>query len=363
MKFRQLKSNQRKLVLFWFCFVVIIAFLFICSASVYLISDKTDDQKNWDYYLTEADTYTTEETALSAKAVQVSTGMYIERLDSVDIKNSKYTVTFKCWFNWSGNQELDMENGFEIYEGTIKSIEKKDEYKEGANNYQLFEVTADISKEFSTKRFPLGSYQLRIYLKPVETIEHIVFIPDKDGSGVNTSLNASGFELRRFDNALFLYRCDANSYGAYYKNDGTETYSEFLTVIELNRNSIGLYLKCVIALIGTGIWALITLFLCAHHRVDSLGMMPAILIGTVTNLMIGANLVPDALHTGLLEFINIWGIYTVLISTVLIIAINRVRSNPKCEDFAEFFGKIMFYTVMVTTIAGHLILPLSAYRF
>ncbi len=363
MKFNMLRSDQRKKLLFWLCFVMAAAILFIGFASVYLISDKTNEKKAWDRYLTEADTYTAEEAALSANAVQVSTGAYVERLDSVDIKNSKYTVTFKCWFNWSGNNELDMENGFEIYEGTIKSISKKDEHRENGNNYQLFEVTADISKEFSTKRFPLGSYQLRIYLKPIENIEHIVFVPDKNGSGVNSKLNAAGFELNKYDNALFILRCDADSYGAYYKSGGTEAYSEFLTVMELNRSSVGLYLKCIIALIGTGIWALITLFLCAHHRVDSLGMMPAILIGTVTNLMIGANLVPDALHMGLLEFINIWGIYTVLIATVLIIAINRIRSKDKDEKFAELFGKVMFYAVMLTTIAGHVILPLSAYKF
>ncbi len=363
MKIRQMNTNQRKILAFWLCFVIAAAFLFIGSASFYLISDKINEQKSWDYYLTEADTYTEEETALSENAVKISTGTYIERLNSVDIKNSKYTVTLKCWFNWSGHNDLDMENAFEIHEGTITSITKKDEYRADGNNYQLFEVTADISKEFSTKRFPLGSYQLRIYLKPVEDIEHIVFIPDKDGSGVNEKLNAAGFELRRNDNALFIYRRSADSDGAYYKSGETESYSEFLTVIELNRNSIGLYLKCVIALIGTGIWSMITLFLCAHHRVDSLGMIPATLIGTVTNLMIGANLVPDALHTGLLEFINIWGIYTVLIVTVLIIAINRIRSKYKDEDFAEFFGKIMFCTVMITTIAGHIILPLSAYRF
>ncbi len=363
MKFNRINSNQRKKLLFGFCFIVAAALIFIGSASVYLISDKVNEQKNWDYYLTEADTYTAEENALSENAARISTGAYIERLDSVDIKNSKYTVTFKCWFNWSGYNELDMENGFEIYEGNIKNITKKDEYRADGNNYQLFEVTADVSKEFSTKRFPLGSYQLRIYLKPVENIERIVFVPDKDGSGVNEKLNAAGFELTGYDNALFIYRCDADSNGAYYKGGGTESYSEFLTAIELNRNSVGLYLKCIIALIGTGIWALITLFLCAHHRVDSLGMMPAILIGTVTNLMIGANLVPDALHTGLLEFINIWGIYTVLISTILIIAVNRIRSKYKDEEFAELFGKVMFYTVMITTIAGHIILPLSAYKF
>lgn len=363
MKRYKLTSQQRKMLLFWFCFVSFAATAFITSASVYLIADKKNEQLSWDYYFTEADTYTEAEIAASANAAKLTTGTYVERLDSVDIKNSKYAVTFKCWFNWSGFDDLDMEHRFELYEGTIKNIVKKDEHRENGNNYQLFEVTADVSKEFGTKRFPLGSYQLRLYLKPLDNIEHIVLIPDKENSGINPKLNAAGFSLDRSGTALFIHRRSADAEGAYYKGGGTESYSEVLTAMELKRNSIGLYLKCIIALIGTGIWALITLYICAHHQTDSLGMMPAILIGTVTNLMIGANLVPDALHTGLLEFINVWGIYTVLIATVLIVVINRIRSKYNESGFAEFFGKILFYTVLITTVLGHIILPLSAFQF
>ena len=361
MKFAKLLPWQRKKILLWFGLVATAALILLTVSGMYLAFDKHAEKTSWDDYLTEADTFTEEELAASQSAVQVSVGTYVERLDSVDIKNSKFTVTFRCWFNWEGHPELDMEGNFHIYKGTVRQAVKQEEHRENGKNYQLFTVTADVSKEFSTKRFPLGSYQLRLYLQPVDTIETIVFVPDLAGSGINSELGVAGFALCRSDHALFLYRQRANADGAYFKGSGTKTYSEFLTAMELRRDSIGLYLKCTIALLGTSFWALIVLFLCSHHRVDSLGMMPAILIGTVTNLMIGANLVPDALHTGLLEFINLWGIYTVLLSAVLVIVINRIRSQHGDEAFAEFFGKIMFYTVLITTIAGHLILPLSAY--
>lgn len=61
---------------------------FITSASVYLIADKKNEQLSWDYYFTEADTYTEAEIAASANAAKLTTGTYVERLDSVDIKNS-----------------------------------------------------------------------------------------------------------------------------------------------------------------------------------------------------------------------------------------------------------------------------------
>jgi len=363
MKYKNMLPWQRKTLCFWSFFIFAVALVFLTVAGSYLALDKKSEQTSWEYYLTEADTFTEEELSVSQNATQVSVGTHVERMDNVDFKNSMFTITFRCWFNWHGNEYKDMEENFSIYRGTIRHITKKAEHWENGDHYQLFEVTADISKDFSTKRFPLGSYQLRLYLQPLENIENIVFIPDYEKSSINPELCTAGFELCRSDHALYLHRQDADTDGAYYKGAGTETYSEFLTAIELRRDSIGLYIKCIIALIGTGLWALIVLFLCAHHQVDSLGMMPAILIGTVTNLMIGANLVPDALHIGLLEFINIWGIYTVLLSAVLVISINRIRSRYKSDAFAEYFGKIMFAMVLITTLAGHIVLPLAAYQF
>lgn len=364
MKFHHLKPWQKKMLCACFLITVLSALLFLTSTGIYLIADKRNEEKNWQEYLTEADTYTPEETAAMENAVQVSTGTYIERLDNIDIKNSKYTVTFRCWFNWDGHEELDMEDNFEIFEGVINRLEKKAEHRENGSNYQLFEVTADVSKVFSTKRFPLGSYQLRLYLKPLQNIERIVFVPDKEGSGVSPHLSVPGFALERNATALFLYRQSAQADGAYYKEERTESYSEVLTALELNRNSLGVYIKCVIALIGSNLWALTALFLSSHHRIpDALGLLPAVLLGTVTNIMVGANLVPDALHTGLLEFINMWGIYIIMVVTAIIIVINRIRSKYNDEAFAEALGKIMFYTTAAVTVAGHIVLPVAAYKF
>lgn len=363
MKCKEASPAQKRMLIGWMLFIIGAAILYLGFTCAYLIADKREEDNYWDYFLSEANAYTEEEETLMQDAAQVQTGIHVERLDSVDIKNSKFTVTFYCWFNWEGHDELDMEDGFTIYEGSVNHVEKLEEHREDGSNYQLFEVNADISKEFSTRRFPLGSYQLRIYLQPKADISQVVFEPDVEGSGVDEKLNAAGFALAREETGLFIYRRAADADGAYYKGNGTETYSEVMTMLELNRDSIGLYVKCTIALVGTSIWALLALFLCSHHQRDSLGMMPAILIGTVTNLMIGANLVPDALHTGLLEFINIWGIYTVLLAATLIVVINRLYTKPENGAFAALFGKTVFYALLITTLIGHLALPLSAYRF
>lgn len=101
---------------------------------------------------------------------------------------------------------------------------------------------------------------------------------------------------------------------------------------------------------------------------DPLGMVPAALFGTVTNIMVGTNLVPDALEVGLLEYVTIWGIMTILGNAISIININHVRNRKNddevgSKEFAKVYGRILFYLMLIAAISGQIILPVCAYMF
>jgi hypothetical protein len=92
-------------------------------------------------------------------------------------------------------------------------------------------------------------------------------------------------------------------------------------------------------------------------------MIPGALFGTVSNIMVGAALLPDALDLGLLEFVNIWGILTIVMVAVYIIQINNIRSEygRRDEAFSKFFGRAMFYIALVFALSGNIALPLVAF--
>ncbi|MEG1157993.1 MAG: hypothetical protein RSD64_01385, partial [Christensenellaceae bacterium] len=177
-------------------------------------------------------------------------------------------------------------------------------------NYQSALLDVTVSKNFWTNRFPLESHQLRMYLEAGPTVQDVVFVADTQHSSMNPSLSISGYQLLRHEVGTF-----AMEYNNTFGNPTLKAApinSEFVTAMEINRNSLGLYFKCFIALFGTTAWVLIMLYISTYHRVDPLLMVPPILVGTVANIMIGANLLPDALQFGLLEHVNIWGIMTIL---------------------------------------------------
>ena len=92
-------------------------------------------------------------------------------------------------------------------------------------------------------------------------------------------------------------------------------------------------------------------------------MIPAALFGTVANIMVGANLLPDALQAGLIEFVNIWGVMMILMCAIVIININRIRKKYEDREFSQYYGRILFYIILILTLLGNILLPVCAYLF
>ena len=74
--------------------------------------------------------------------------------------------------------------------------------------------------------------------------------------------------------------------------------------------------------------------------------------------MVGANLLPDALTAGLVEYVNIWGIVNILAFSMFIISINSIRSRFESVQFSRVYGLIMFIAAAVVSVLGNILLPL-----
>lgn len=358
-RFKDMKKWQKHRLLFCFIFVIVISVVYLSICSVRLYRDRAGEDKYWTDALTTNETVLDKVEAGGANAIKVSVGTYIENLKEVSIKNSSYRLVMQVWFKWQGDEALDMANNFHVYKGTINKTEMLKEYHEGNEHYQLVRMDVTVTKNYWTCRFPLESHQLRCYLESNYPARDVIFVADKENSGLNGNMSIAGFDIRRYDTSVFFNEYDS-THGDPDLSEPIIT-SEHVTALELNRSSIGLYIKCIIALFGTTLWVLITLFICTFHYVDPLGMIPAALFGTVSNIMVGANLLPDALEMGLLEFINMWGVYTIIIVALAVININRIRNKYEDREFAQYFGRIIFTTILVFTLIGHLLLPICAY--
>ncbi|MDL2252832.1 hypothetical protein LJC49_02000 [Ruminococcaceae bacterium OttesenSCG-928-I18] len=353
-------DKRRFRITFFAYAAVTVCLLLYFTAS--LLVEKKHARDNWASYLYDPLEQMELVEKLSVDATEVSVGTYIENLRELNLKGSYYRIELMVWFNWEGDADLDPANHFRVYKGLVNKMVLVEEEHIGNQHYQLVGLDVSVSKNFDTKRFPLESHQLRFYIESTDPVQEVVYVPDYENSGINENITLTGFRFMRHDIGAVSYTYDS-THGDPSVTENEVT-SEIVTAFEINRSDFGLYFKCFIALAGTVTWVLIALFICSYHHVDPLSMIPAALFGTVGNIMIGAALVPDALQMGLLEYVNLWGVLSILGGAIAIININRVRKASKEQEnqaFAYYYGRMLFYTMLVAALSGQVILPIAAY--
>ncbi len=359
LRFTDLNKGQKNRVVVTFLIYAGTAALILAYFLGVLLTDRAHANESWDAYLQDPPQQAAAALEEGKNATRVQVGTYVENLRDVDLKNSTFRVQFLVWFRWQGSPGLDPANHFRIYKSSVNSQSVVAEVYQDGINYQLVSVDATVSKNYTTARFPLESHQLRFYVESTLPVQQVLYEADRADSGLNRNLAVTGYTLLRHGIGAVTYHYDS-THGDPRMTDG-ETNAELVTQMEINRADFGMYFKCFIALAGTLTWTLIALFICTYHRVDPLGMLPGALFGTVSNIMIGASLLPDALKLGLLEFVNIWGMLSILGATIATIMINRERKKSQGGEFAGYYGRWLFYTILVITVAGQVTLPLAAY--
>ena len=75
------------------------------------------------------------------------------------------------------------------------------------------------------------------------------------------------------------------------------------------------------------------------------------------------SLLPDALQTGLVEYVNIFGIAIIILIALTIIRINNFRNERGKAIYAKFYGHTMFWTFVVIVLVGNIVLPMAARRY
>lgn len=364
--FAHMEKWQRNRLFGSIAAIVLIFGVFLSVTCYQLYADKVDEDYYWEERLQVDSDDVLKVAEYSKNATVVDTAVYLEQVRSVDIKNSQFEVVLTVGYRWEGhNEDIDFTDSdmVRFYKGTIKNMHVVDEFHEGNIHYNQVRYDLVINKQYWTPRFPLESHQMRIYIEPKEGVNEVVLIPNEEESYTNPSLGITGFEMTRFAVGQDIIGYEGNLLNPEFDNydDSTQYKTEVMTQFEINREGIGLYIKCFIAMYGTTAWILLCLYICTFRRVDPLGMIGAAFFGSVSNIMVGANLVPDALQMGLLEYGNLFGVGIIIAGTSVVISINAIRKERGNEKFAQYYGRIMLIIFMTLVIIGNFALPMTAW--
>jgi len=214
------------------------------------LSENGKTQANWDQKLLAEST-----------PVQVTTGIYVERIIDLSLPDSSWVADFYIWFRWD-NKEINPGKGFQIVDGEILKKELIKEVLDTSPAYCLYRVKARITKFFDIARYPRDDHLLTINIEDVEhQVYELQYVPDEASTAVSSRVKLQGYEVynKKIVQKFHSYKTDRGE--VHKSNVSQDTYSQLIYGIWIKRPGWGNYIKMFEGLFSAVAVAMLSFFI------------------------------------------------------------------------------------------------------
>ncbi len=295
-----------------------------------------------------------------AQPVEITTGIYVERIIALSIKEFEWKVEFYIWFRWEGDG-IRLEDGFDVVDGTIETVKKLREESKGQSHYELYRVVAQITKFFDVTHFPCDDHLLTINVEtPASRRDKIIFRADAENSAVSSRARVPGYAIDRLV-AIEKPHAYKTGRGDPQIPPGVKTtYSQFRCGIKIRRPDAGLYVKMFQGLFVACAIALLALFIKPTDVDPRFGLGVGALFAGVANSYVTSSLIPDTGTMTLADVVNGVGIAVILLtlvqSTISLYLFDRRGDEP----LSRRFDRISFWIFLIGDITLNVALVVAA---
>jgi len=289
---------------------------------------------------------------------KVITGIYVDRVKELSLSDSTWTVDFYIWFKWNGSDVNPGEN-FQIIDGEVDNDKKElvDEYTNGNEHYQIYYITAKITKFFDVLRFPVDSHVLTIEVEDKKTERpDLIYVVD-NASNVNSKVQIHGYQIVNMTlvEKPHLY---LSNFGDPRIEQGPTSYSQLRAGIEISRPDLGFYFRIFIGLFVAVAAALLAILIKPCDPEPRFGLQAGGLFVAIANTIITSDLIPKTGIMTLADMVNDLGLFLILVAILeSIISLYLYRTHGKKElprikifDRVSFIALALIYLIVNTVI-------------
>lgn len=236
---------------------------------------------------------TADDYAQPANAEKVTTGIYVDKVKSLSVKDNLWIVDFYIWFKWKG--DLKPGDNFQVIDGAVsdKDIQLIKNGTVGDENYELYKVTATITKKFDMNRFPVDEQFLSIIIQDkTDGREKLIFMPDIESSSIGPNVNFPGYEIIGFNMTEKPYSYNSTMGDPTVESD---TFSQLRTGILLSRENNTVLFISLIGICIAVLAALASLFIVSFQ--GRFSMEGSAMFVLITSMVFISSLVPTGFIT------------------------------------------------------------------
>jgi hypothetical protein len=234
----------------------------------------------------------------AAEPGKVTVGTYINKMQEVSFKDSKFTLDFYIWFRWKPVGELaDYKplESMDLINGRIDGKTAVVEKKIGDMTYASARLTATIFKTWTLDTFPFDRHRIQVHVEDSGLfMDQMVFEPDLANSRLGDELALPGWNLSGFVTEAVAKTYKTNYGDTSLPTDAQSTYSRLTFGMDMTRQGFGSAVK----LLSTVIFATLVAFVAFGIRpvdVDPrFGLGVGALFAVAASAFVVASTVPDS---------------------------------------------------------------------
>jgi hypothetical protein len=287
--------------------------------------------------------------------IKVISGFYVDRIKDLSLSDSVWTVDFYIWFKWNGSDVNPGEN-FQVIDGEIEKKELVDEYTNGTEHYQIYYVTAKITKFFDVLRFPVDSHLLTLEIEDKKTErEDLIYVADNGTSNINPGVQIHGYNVGKIS-VLEKPHIYNSSFGDPRIETRPTSYSQLRAGIDIFRPDLGFYFRIFIGLFVAVAAALVALFIKPTEAEPRFGLGAGALFVAIANTIVTSGLIPKTGIMTLADMVNDLGLLLILITIVestislYIYDIKGEKELSKILDRISFIFLLIIYIIVNAVI-------------
>ncbi len=356
----KLKPRGRKFIKLWIIGITII-FLLVTGYMVGVVYD--NKQSSINRHLDEMNPNSTEPGLTSADlnlpanstTTKVYTGIYVDRIKDLSLSDSTWTVDFYLWFRWNGSEVNPGEN-FQVIDGEIEENKKElvEEYTNGTEHYQVYYITAKITKFFDVLRFPVDNHVLNIKIEDDKTLrQDLIYLPDNGTSKINPQTQVHGYSIDRMTVIEKPHVYESNFGDPRILDNASTSYSQLRVGVEISRPDLGFYLRIFIGLFVAVAAALVALFIKPTEAEPRFGLGAGALFVAIANTIITSGLIPKTGIMTLADMVNDLGLLLILI-TLIESTISLYLYGSKGEkELSRVLDRVSFVLLLIIYIVAN----------
>jgi hypothetical protein len=248
-------------------------------------------------------------------ATKVFTGIYVDQIRDLSLSDSKWVVDFYIWFKWNGTNVNPAEN-LQIVDGNIIDKKIKDNYTNGTQHYQIYYVTAEISKFFDVLRFPVDNHILTLEIEDEQNERSdLLFVAENDTSDFSSRIQIPGYKIDKIAVIEKPHTYKSN-FGDPRINNNNTTFSQLRMGIDISRPDLGFYFRIFIGLFVAVAAALLALFIKPTKVDPRFVLGSGALFVAIANFIITSELIPKTGIMTLADMVNNLGLILILVTLI-----------------------------------------------